>query len=296
MALGGEGTGMDDSGFDQAARALGDAGTRRHLMRLMAALPVTGVLLAAADDTTAEKPRNRIEQRTRQRKRKQRNRRRRRQKNTQSGGGGGHTPSPKPEGATPCEISSDCPGTSLCDDGFCHPCDVCPRGCAYTNLHAAIESSAQLSTIRICPGTYDPVVIERPLVLIGAGNGDDQSTSTILQGEAGFSSVVTVNLDDALVTLQSLLITGGNGTDGGGIYNVGDLLLSDVTVSGNTATNGGGIYNLGSVSLAGCTVTGNTATDGGGIYSGGGPVILQSGTRVSGNTSDNCGGPGPYAG
>ncbi|MCA9879201.1 MAG: hypothetical protein KC442_15525, partial [Thermomicrobiales bacterium] len=260
-----------------------------------AALPVSGLLLIDSDGAAAEKPRNRLKRRTRQRKRKQRNRRQRNQQKNQSGsGGGGRTPAL--ETATPCEISSDCPATSLCVDGFCQPCDVCPRGCTFTNLHAAIDSSAQPSIIRVCPGTYQPVVIQRPLALIGAGDGDDQSSNTILQGEPGFSSVVTVNLDDAMVTLQGLLITGGNGSDGGGIYNRGNLLMSDVTVSGNTATNGGGIYNAGSVSLAGCSVTGNTATDGGGIYSGGGQVLLQSGTRVSGNSSDNCGGPGPYAG
>jgi parallel beta-helix repeat protein len=206
-------------------------------------------------------------------------------------------------------------------------CDVClPAGaCAFATVQAAIDATApQLSTIRVCAGTYvgNPL-IERPLTIIGAGDGEDPATNTILQG-TGEGPVVELYLTE--VTLQRLRITGGQWSVGGGIYNAGTLALVESTVAGNRASQqgggirvtsvatltligstvsgntsavegGGGIYNnFGKVSLdAASRVTGNhgnpgDADSGGGIYNHDGTVTLSSAANVSGNTPDQCGG------
>jgi hypothetical protein len=76
------------------------------------------------------------------------------------------------------------------------------------------------------------------------------------------------------VTLLNLQISGGRGTNGGGICNEGALLLSNCTLFGNTAigsanamTNGGpgrggGIYNTGSLVVTNCIIATNTAIGG----------------------------------
>jgi predicted outer membrane repeat protein len=90
--------------------------------------------------------------------------------------------------------------------------------------------------------------------------------------------------------------------DGGGVYNLGTVMISGCTLSGNfDLHNGGGIYNLGSLTVSGSTVSGNSATDdGGGIYNLG--SLTVSGSTVSGNSAVNGGGifngaetPGAYA-
>ena len=66
------------------------------------------------------------------------------------------------------------------------------------------------------------------------------------------------------------MVSGNSATvDGGGIYNYGDLTLTNTAVSGNSADDGGGIYNHYSrtLTLTNTTVSGNSATnEGGGTY------------------------------
>ncbi len=81
--------------------------------------------------------------------------------------------------------------------------------------------------------------------------------------------------------------------EGGGIYNVGTLTLTNSTVSGNSATAGagGGIDNIfGTVSLFNSTVSGNSADfgRGGGINNFGTLTLTHS--TVSGNSASEGGG------
>ena len=77
-------------------------------------------------------------------------------------------------------------------------------------------------------------------------------------------------IESGTVAISGLTIADGDaGTgDGGGIWNDGDLTLTNCTVSGNEADDdGGGIYNEEDLTLTNCTVSGNEAGDnGGGIY------------------------------
>ena len=85
-----------------------------------------------------------------------------------------------------CNTSAQCAAeaNTICEDGSCQPCDVCPSGCAFTSVQAAIDFNApQLQTIRVCAGTYaGDLTIERSLTLIGAGDAQDAASNTILQG------------------------------------------------------------------------------------------------------------------
>ena len=83
--------------------------------------------------------------------------------------------------------------------------------------------------------------------------------------------------DDSTVSMNNLVITGGNATTdkkdsyGGGIRSKGTLNLTQVTISGNRAANGGGIcvgdmQTLQSqLTMTDCTVSENIAEVGGGI-------------------------------
>ncbi|MEG0575257.1 MAG: hypothetical protein RR495_02645, partial [Anaerovoracaceae bacterium] len=86
------------------------------------------------------------------------------------------------------------------------------------------------------------------------------------------------------------VITGGNRSAGGGIYNSGTTTISGGTIIGNKATHGGGIHNSlgGTTTITGGTIKGNTAQDGGGIYNDGETTI--NGGTITGNTAKDVGG------
>ena len=76
--------------------------------------------------------------------------------------------------------------------------------------------------------------------------------------------------------------------EGGGIYNMGTLDVTNSTIggagTGNTAQNGGGIVNYGTTAVDGSTISANTAQFGGGIYNYAGTTTVD-GSTVSANTA-----------
>ena len=123
--------------------------------------------------------------------------------------------------------------------------------------------------------------IDSNLTLNGSGltiDGQGQS-GTILTVDSGFT-----------VSMNHLTITGGGqqGSAAGGIFNGGNLTISDSTISGNAIasdSNGaGGIYNVygGTLSVIRSTIAGNSAYYGaGGIVNKGTATVLDS--TISGN-------------
>ncbi len=98
---------------------------------------------------------------------------------------------------------------------------------------------------------------------------------------------------------------------GGAIYNLGSLTLTNINIHDNTATNdGGGIYNAGTLNIylrpgeysgvAYCTINNNTAANsGGGIFNSTGTVTIEGNdvnrpVYISNNTATNGSGGGYY--
>ena len=83
----------------------------------------------------------------------------------------------------------------------------------------------------------------------------------------------------------------------GGIFNRGNLSLTNTTISGNQGSSfGGGLFNRGTLSLTNSTVSGNGGSSfGGGIFNTG--ILKITGSTVSNNRVYNIGegyrGPGP---
>ena len=126
------------------------------------------------------------------------------------------------------------------------------------------------------------------LTIAGAGFAvDGQGTAGVRPFEIAANTTVTMN---------RLIVSGGNPTDeGGGVKNDGNLTLNQVAVTENTAdTSGGGIYNggTGTLTINQSTVSDNTGADasatGGGIANAGTLTINNS--TVSGNTAHSGGG------
>jgi hypothetical protein len=148
--------------------------------------------------------------------------------------------------------------------------------------------------------------LRRAIVIANASWGRDTinfapglaGTITLDAGELSITDHMTINGPDATrlaisgnssarvfkisgipteVVISGLTIEEGRsplGDDGGGIRNIGNLILIDSTVSGNSGANGGGIYNRGNLTVANSTISGNVS----GSDSGGGGIMNQNGT------------------
>jgi hypothetical protein len=171
---------------------------------------------------------------------------------------------------------------------------------------SAVFSTAQTITLT----SALPAITDDTLAIFGPGNG-----LVTISGNNQFR-VLQITAADA--TVDGLIITQGNGDNGGGIEftGTGTLSLGDCTLSGNTAShlggglysgfgqtavtnsmftgnsgylNGGGIANVGTLTLAGCTVSGNSAEYGGGLTNTG-TAILTDSTVSSNSATLNYGG------
>lgn len=121
-------------------------------------------------------------------------------------------------------------------------------------------------------------------------------TSNLMIDAAEGSRVFNIS-SGSTVALAGLMITNGKvAGDGGGIYNAGELTITNCTISGNSATypgnsssyRGGGIYNVGDLIVTGSTFSGNSAPMGGGIYNIGELIITDS--MISENSAESGGG------
>jgi hypothetical protein len=183
-----------------------------------------------------------------------------------------------------------------------------------------VDVAATGGTVNLAAATYtlaQEVGISKNVIVRGAGAGN-----TIVSGNNAVRVFKIGNTGN--VTLDGMSIVngktigsagdgsnkGGNG-EGGGIYNVGSLNVSNSTLSGNSSNGGdglgnfgglglgGGIYNFGRLTVNNSNLSNNSAN--GGINSvlsnsGGGGAIYNAGTFtvsssiISGNTASFGGG------
>jgi len=122
-----------------------------------------------------------------------------------------------------------------------------------------------------------------PTVGCGGGGGVPPAPAVTLTG-TGSSPVITIE-GTSNVTLQSLEITGGGGSAGGGVNfsGAGTIALVDSSIVFNSATFGGGIYISGVSGANPATLTlepgtiieeNSASSDGGGIYLAGSSHLL----------------------
>lgn len=177
----------------------------------------------------------------------------------------------------------------------------------FDDLQQALYAASAGSVVRACEGTYvGAFVAWVPITLVAEGE------VTLDGGDAGTTLTVVPG-----TTIRGITVTGGHGTDGGGIAveGPGELTVEDCVITLNRADGaGGGLRASGAtVWLSGTDVVGNEAGSGGGIdgfdaeiylgdstvrgnsavYGGGGlhlrNAIVSQGT-VSDNVADSGGG------
>lgn len=184
---------------------------------------------------------------------------------------------------------------------------ICATASADCSLRAAIQEANALAgadSIVVPPGTYVLGLSGADEDLAASGDLDVRDDLTVTGAGAIATIIDGGGLDRVLhisgtVTISQLGIRNGNasvedsgcGAQGGGVCNVGTLVMSDVTISGNTAADAGGILNAGMLTLRNATVSGNDATrSGGGIVTLPGATTTLVNVTASGNHAGFIGG------
>ncbi len=163
-------------------------------------------------------------------------------------------------------------------------------GCTLTSIFSGPDE------IFLSSGTYTLTLVGADEDLDATGDLDIRksmtisatgATATIVLGGAGWTDRIFHIITGTVgtVTMKGLTISGGSVLHGGGIFNEIDasLTLIDSTVISNTALSGsgGGVLNLGRLMLNNVTLTGNSACCGGGLYSNVGVATLNNVTIKS---------------
>ena len=175
----------------------------------------------------------------------------------------------------------------------------CADSTGACSLRAAIEEANALAgadNINLPIGTYALTIDELQITGDLTINGTDVG-STVINGSNQYRVFsIPYQVPSYVVSISGVTITGGylGCADGGGIYNRGNLTITDSLVSdnianrcGSTGGNAGGIYSDGMLTLINSTVSGNKSAGlsvGGGIWNNGGTLTITNST-VSNNST-----------
>jgi predicted outer membrane repeat protein len=169
--------------------------------------------------------------------------------------------------------STDDEGDMFLGDGECNtmsPDGECTLRAALDEVFGLYQglilpADTDVQTIVVPAGTY---VLTNPTEGLGAGG------NIVLEGAGRDLTIIDGNnnvgvlsvTSGVAVEISSLTITHGEDASGAGIFNQGNLVLTDVAVSNNYADvgSGGGIRNFGSLTLEHVQLSGNTAEENGG--------------------------------
>ena len=162
---------------------------------------------------------------------------------------------------------------------------VCPSGCAYSSVQAAVDAASDEDVIKVAAGTYtgveirardgftttgvvtQVVYISKTVTVQGGYTTADWTTPdpvanpTTLDAE-GQGRVFYIT-GDISPTIEGLMISGGHEEAGGGIF----VITATATITGNwvysnsaTVFGGGiGVYSSNNTILGENTITGNTS-------------------------------------
>lgn len=158
---------------------------------------------------------------------------------------------------------------------------VCPVGCAYSSIQAALNVAAAGATIRVGAGTYrEAIAVNGGQNLVSVSG----AANTIIDATGKGRRAVTIG-GIAGSKIDGFTITGGVG----GIDVRSPSTIRNNRIANNTTTGvGGGIYSAAASLINNNVITKNRASDGGGI------VYVSSSATITNNIEDNvtvnCGG------
>jgi hypothetical protein len=109
---------------------------------------------------------------------------------------------------------------------------------------------------------------------------------------SGGDATEVIDVAGGTVAMRNLVISHGaaGGAAGGGLFNAGNLTLTDCILDHDSALEGGGLFNAGNVTLTGCILDHDSADVGGGIFNNFGGTATLTGCTLSNDSAPSGGG------
>jgi hypothetical protein len=167
----------------------------------------------------------------------------------------------------------------------------------YPTIQSAIDAATAGYEIVVALGTYNEAInFHGKAIRLCSSAGPGM---TIIDASGLNASVVTCNSGEGGDTiLEGFTVTGGNASNGGGMYNTGSSpTVTNCIFTANTASRGGGMLNNQSdPTVTDCTFSGNSAgQSGGGMYNDTGSSPTVTDCTFTGNTALAYNGGGMYS-
>jgi hypothetical protein len=165
------------------------------------------------------------------------------------------------------------------------------------SIQASINSAGSGDTIVLNPGTYKQygITLDRPLTIRANTSYGGTPANTVIDGMSGGSSIINTTAGTTVV-LDNLTFSNGTATDGGAVYNYGNLFVNSSVFRNCSATgpgypHGGAIANnvSGTLAVDAGTFTGCSAMYGGAINSWGTISSIANTTFVNCSASQHGG-------
>lgn len=118
------------------------------------------------------------------------------------------------------------------------PNQLGPSSIASVNQLNLVDNGPSLSTVHVAPGTYlENLQIDYPMIIEGAGSGEDEETNTIIDGDGGH--VIAINASASGSTLRKLRVTNGSSGGSGIVMNfLGQNQIVSYKTSPTNSLNG----------------------------------------------------------
>ncbi len=213
---------------------------------------------------------------------------------------------PKPTVPTSTVISVVVGEVAIAANGKCSLREALINATNDAATHADCQKGVGVDTIDLAYGTYDLTDVfdstggKNGLPPITSAITINGNKSTIKRNSSSDFRIFYVASNGNLTLNQATIANGKvatdtaiNGTNGGGILNLGVTKLANVTLDNNSALLGGGINNKNAqLTIVNSTLSNNIATaGGGGLYNDeSGSVVTITNSTLSGNSATNNGG------
>lgn len=149
-----------------------------------------------------------------------------------------------------------------------------------SGIQNAINKAHNGDTLNLASGTYNEhdILVNKNLIISGPKKISSTPTAVVDAKELG--SVFHIS-NGFKVTLKNLLIKNGDAYDGGGIWNEGNLIITNCSFQRNNAEDGGAVRNdYGTSTITECTFSYNNANDEGGAISNDGTCTVDRCTFI----------------
>ncbi len=192
----------------------------------------------------------------------------------------------------PGAVEVECDGVDQDCNGVDPVCSGCEHDVPtdFATIQAAIDAAIDGETICVDPGTYlENINFNGTSVYI---TGVDGAAATIIDGDGLGTTVTIASGETSDAGMEGFTITGGNATEGGGLYIAGSAspVLTGLVITDNSADFGGGLMLKANalVTISASEISGNEATtSGGGIYADVDSYVLLEEVDFSGNEAVN---------